>query len=207
MKMKMKVARFLVVAFLMALWVASPSVSATPTYKVYLLFLLGNGVYEKEMDGGLTTVEKVKVTHQAIAALALGQSPDQPLPANHVLALAFDCNSTDVRIVVFNTQTQEVVTEVAQIIQAGGAGAGGKGTFFMAMDVKNTGGVAYRLRDGVLAFSGRFTDDPDGCPATLSAAMSGVLEVVVTDIETMELQVVIPKGKMAIGPHIATIMP
>jgi len=165
-----------------------------------------NGVTQDEINGS-PVVLKVKATQQGIINIARGRSGDAAVPANEVLAALMDCSAA-LSLVVYDTSSHTVLATIATPMESSTVGNLKQGLGVVAAQVATNGNSSNGMTGGYLVFTGKVSLDSNGCPVKGSTAVTGVMEVTVTDdVGTHSSDVLVMKGKLSIVAKIGTIMP
>jgi hypothetical protein len=139
--------------------------------------------------------------------LARGRSANAPVPANEVLAGLLNCSSA-LSLVVYDTSAHTVLVTIATPADSSTVGNPKQGLGVMTADVATSGTSSNGLTGGYLVFTGKVSLDSNGCPTKGSVAVTGVLDITVTDdTGTRAMEVLVMKGKLSIAGKIDTITP
>jgi hypothetical protein len=157
---------------------------------------------QDEQDGQPKIV-RLRLTEAALINLARGRAHDAAVPANEILALLLDCSTGVGQLVVFNTSTRTVLAVAGEVDTAGAVEDVTKGEAIMFVSILNVGGSNHQLTAGFLVLVTKFSKAGVGCPAKVQASVTGVIRAVITDEMGPEhVTVLVPKGKMTIGPSL-----
>lgn len=184
----------------------STSQAASCTGRVYAATLSFSGAAQ-DTDNGNPTIEKIKATTGNIVALALGQNPEAPVPANLMLAWVSYCDCDRAgRLIIWNSNTQSEQLTIASLAAGPYTEASIAGLAVQLLDFEDVGGI----NGGYMALSLKFGVGSDGCLAKASAALTGLLNVSFTDDDgfpVVGMDVLMLKGKLAVkGPPIGVVV-
>lgn len=154
------------------------------------------------------TLQKQSVASSGLINLARGRNPNDSAPAGEVLALTIDCASGGpTSLIVFSPATSNVLATIGNVVVGQSVESGTKGSAFAIIVVDSVGSSTFALDGGALALSAKITLDLGGCVTKLSAALSGYLDVVFTDLGTTTNSIVITKGKLTLGSKVGVLTP
>lgn len=161
------------------------------TYDVLKVKITLVGVTQDD-ENGVPVISNVKVSTRKIINFARGRNPSSPVPANEVLAVAVECASVEMKLIVYDLNTSSNLVTIAKWEAGGIAMAGRNGEFVGLSGFSSTGGGAFRIDGGYLSVAGTFAVNSQGCVKLLSSAnVNGV--VVVT-------------GEDNVGPYQAVVL-
>jgi hypothetical protein len=162
-------------------------------------------------DQGTPVIEKVKVTTEGLLNVARGRSPDAIVPANELLAVVVDCATKDASLVVFDTNGPSVLVTVADVdeVEELDVAFDAKGGSIVAdLELEDVGDADNSVDGGHLLAAGRFKIGAGECPISVQAALSGVVDVTITDdVGTESFTLLALKGKLKTGKESIATLP
>jgi hypothetical protein len=180
------------------------AVSAAEVLPVKASFSLSG----QDDQNGQPKITRLRVTEAALINLARGRLPDAAVPADEILALLLDCSTGVGELIVFNTSSRTVLAVVGEVDTAGAVEDVTKGEAIMVVEILSVGGENHGLTAGFLVLAAKFSKAAVGCPAKVQASVTGVIRALITDdIGPEHVTVLVPKGKMTIGPSLGTPAP
>lgn len=160
-----------------------------------LLSITGNLSGSSDAGGGV--VLKQTIDQDAIINLAQGRSLGTPVPANEVLALLLECGGTNATLLVFDTTSGSNLVTLATsggVVQVNSATKGIAGIPFQ---INSVGDGQNGIQSGTVVLNLK-TSVSGGCVTKFSAAVSGVLDTIVTlPFGTFSNGVIVTKGKLS----------
>jgi hypothetical protein len=147
------------------------------TYDVLKVKMTMTGVTQDD-ENGVPVIGDVKVSTRKIINFARGRNPSSPIPANEVLAVAVECQSVELKLIVYDLNTSSNLVTIATWESGGIAMVGRKGEFVGLSGFRSTGDGAFRIDGGYLSVAGTFAVNSQGCVKTMTSSnMNGVIVV------------------------------
>lgn len=175
------------------------------TFNVFAIDVSLSGSFLDD-ESGMEKLGKLKVDTTQLLNVARGREPSAVVPAGEVLAWAQNCVNGEVRIIVFDTNSETVLTTVAVTESREAVEDLKKGAFAVLLTVEDTGDGSNSVEGGAIMVTGTFTVVEGDCPTKVKAAAYGFMEVVVTDdVGTQDVELVITKGKVSVGGQIGNV--
>lgn len=175
------------------------------TFNVFAIDVSLSGSFLDD-ESGMDKLGKIKVDTSQLLNVARGREPTANVPAGEVLAWAQNCVNGEVRIIVFDTNTETVLTTVAVTEAREAVEDLSKGAYAVLLVLEDTGEGSNSVEGGAIMVTGTFTVVEGDCPTKVKAAAYGFMEVVVTDdVGTQNVELVITKGKVSVGDQIGSV--
>lgn len=157
-------------AIVLCLLGVSPKSWATPPLDVFEVTMNLQVAFGDEV-GEVPVIRTTRLGNPQIINLALGQPLTNAVPANHVLAAIIPCGNPNIRIVVFNKATTNVVATLATTLDAEALATSNKVVFVTLMEVVD----GPSLDGGALFLNGSGTVGATSCATRVSAKVGGFL--------------------------------
>ncbi|NQU10791.1 hypothetical protein HQ590_08375 [bacterium] len=170
----------------------------------------------QDTNGVDQVIQKLKTTNTQIINLARNRDPDAAVPANEILVLLLECETGDAQIAVWDLNANDVLVPVTHtfdldehIVVQTKNGVTKKALFGTVAAIDNSSSPLFALLGGSLMLTGSAKGGGgDGCPASAKIAVSGYLEVRITDdVGTKDIEALITKGKAKARAPIDFIIP